>query len=322
MRLRKLILENFRAYRERTEVEFGSLTAFIGKNDYGKSSILEALEIFFNNSTVKIEKDDASAGGEGNQIRIGVVLDELPDSLVLDRNAQTNLAEEFLLNGDDHLELHKLFTCGSSKPTEEVFVTAHHPVTDSTGPLLLKKNSALKDLVRAEGIDEATVDLRNNSAMRKALWAARSEPLAFEDVEIPLNEEDGKTVWNVLKKALPTFALFQSDRPCKDDDDQVQDPMKLAVKEALRAVEADLDRIAEEVRQKATEVAKRTVDKLAEMDATLAQGLKPVFKKEPGWATLFKLSLTGDDDIPINKRGSGVRRLILLNFFIVHPYLF
>ncbi|MFE4709280.1 AAA family ATPase [Paenibacillus sp. NPDC056722] len=30
---------------------------------------------------------------------------------------------------------------------------------------------------------------------------------------------------------------------------------------------------------------------------------------------LFKLSLTRDDQIPINKRGSGVRRLVLLNFF-------
>ena len=34
------------------------------------------------------------------------------------------------------------------------------------------------------------------------------------------------------------------------------------------------------------------------------------------WVDVFKnVSITGDNDIPINKRGSGVRRLILLNFF-------
>lgn len=34
------------------------------------------------------------------------------------------------------------------------------------------------------------------------------------------------------------------------------------------------------------------------------------------WSDLFKnVSIAGDDDIPINKRGSGVKRLILLNFF-------
>jgi putative ATP-dependent endonuclease of OLD family len=31
--------------------------------------------------------------------------------------------------------------------------------------------------------------------------------------------------------------------------------------------------------------------------------------------TLIKASITGDEEIPLNKRGSGVRRLILLKFF-------
>ena len=34
------------------------------------------------------------------------------------------------------------------------------------------------------------------------------------------------------------------------------------------------------------------------------------------WADVFKnVSITSDENIPINKRGSGVKRLILLNFF-------
>ena len=34
------------------------------------------------------------------------------------------------------------------------------------------------------------------------------------------------------------------------------------------------------------------------------------------WADVFKnVSITADEDIPINKRGSGVKRLVLLNFF-------
>ena len=41
----------------------------------------------------------------------------------------------------------------------------------------------------------------------------------------------------------------------------------------------------------------------------------PIFKSDPKWDSLFKLSLTGDDEIPINKRGSGVRRLVLFSFF-------
>ena len=62
-------------------------------------------------------------------------------------------------------------------------------------------------------------------------------------------------------------------------------------------------------------VAQRTLAKLAEMDSSLAEDLIPDFTKEPDWKTLFKLSLSSEKGIAINKRGSGVRRLILLNFF-------
>ena len=50
------------------------------------------------------------------------------------------------------------------------------------------------------------------------------------------------------------------------------------------------------------------------MSPQLANELNPIFSAEPRWDG-FKLTLTSDDDIPVNKRGSGVRRLILLNFF-------
>jgi putative ATP-dependent endonuclease of OLD family len=47
MKLVALELENYRAYHERTRVEFSDLTTLIGKNDIGKSTIIEALEVFF-----------------------------------------------------------------------------------------------------------------------------------------------------------------------------------------------------------------------------------------------------------------------------------
>jgi putative ATP-dependent endonuclease of the OLD family len=42
--------------------------------------------------------------------------------------------------------------------------------------------------------------------------------------------------------------------------------------------------------------------------------LKPRVKTK-NWDSLFGVTLTGDGEIPINKRGSGTRRLVLLNFF-------
>ena len=51
------------------------------------------------------------------------------------------------------------------------------------------------------------------------------------------------------------------------------------------------------------------------MAPDLASQLVPHFKAEPKFDSQFKLTISSDDDIPINKRGSGVRRLVLLNFF-------
>ncbi len=46
MRLQKIILENYRGYQFATIIEFNDLAAFIGKNDAGKSSILDVLNTF------------------------------------------------------------------------------------------------------------------------------------------------------------------------------------------------------------------------------------------------------------------------------------
>ena len=55
MKLDKLKLRNFRSYSQETEIEVADLNVIIGKNDVGKSSILEALDIFFNG---KPDKND------------------------------------------------------------------------------------------------------------------------------------------------------------------------------------------------------------------------------------------------------------------------
>ena len=46
MRLIGLTVENFRCYAAPVSVRFGDLTALVGRNDVGKSSLMDALAIF------------------------------------------------------------------------------------------------------------------------------------------------------------------------------------------------------------------------------------------------------------------------------------
>ena len=323
MKLKKIILKNFRGYKEETKIDIDDLTAFIGKNDVGKSTILEALEIFFNNdSKVKFEKLDACVHETEKEVRIGCVFIGFPEPLVLDVKAPTNLKEEYLLNKDEELELHKCFDCGGQKIKEKIVAIALHPTVQDADDLLLLKNDDLKQRFEKLKLDKKGTKLSINPSIRKAIWGsfadlklAETEILLDSDSDKKAAEGDSKKIWNKLSEEMPVFALFQADRPSKDDDDEIQDPMKIAVSEAMKLVRKQMDEIKKIVQDSALEVANRTLDKLREMNPELAKKLVPDFKTEPKWDTLFKLTLKDQDQIPINKRGSGVRRLILINFF-------
>ena len=57
MRLRTVKLTNFRGYQATTIIPIDSaMTGIVGRNDYGKSTILEALAIFFESGDVKAGK--------------------------------------------------------------------------------------------------------------------------------------------------------------------------------------------------------------------------------------------------------------------------
>jgi hypothetical protein len=64
--------------------------------------------------------------------------------------------------------------------------------------------------------------------------------LALKQQLVQLDGEDARDIWKQIRAAMPLFQLFKSDRPSTDQDSEAQDPMKAAVREALREKEAEL----------------------------------------------------------------------------------
>ena len=319
MKLKQLRIKNFRGYSNETVVNFDDFTAFVGKNDIGKSSVLEALDIFFNDGSgvVKTEKEDVNVSmrTENEEIVISAVFNDLPDRIVMDATNETTLSDEYLLNNDGDLEIVKKYPNGGKA---KVFIRANHPSNANCNNLLLLKNTDLRRKLQENNIQ---CEKRNiNAVMRKAIWTAFQEELNLEIQEIEANKGETKAIWEQISKYLPLFSLFQSDRQNSDKDNEIQDPLQDAVKEILRdeQILQHLTTVAEEVRRKLTEVSQRTLVKLREMDAEIADSLNPSIPatESLNWKDVFKkVSITGDENIPINKRGSGTKRLILLNFF-------
>ena len=319
MRIKRLILKNFRIFKETTIIDFDNLTAFIGKNDIGKSTILDALDIFFNgkDAQVKLDREDISKGADSDEILIGVAFENFPQKLIVDVTVPTNLKEEFLLNKDGLLEIHKKYANGDIKK-EQVYIVANHPAHESLKDLLTLKISELKQRAQELDVDLSDEDKRIASRIRKAIRNKFiDEDIELEETEIPVNKEGAKQIWEQLKSYLPLYALFKVDRPNVDQDSEVQDPMKIAIKKILREQElqSKLEEVHEEVKTAITEIANETINKLQEMNPEIAQELKPIVP-EPKWESVFKgITISSDEGIQLNKRGSGVRRLILLNFF-------
>jgi len=320
MKICVLKLKNFRGYKDEVVVDFSDLTAFVGKNDVGKSTILDALDILFNDGkgTAKLDKDDINkyaALEDDMEIRISACFKDLPDKIIIDATNETTLQSEYLLNSNGQLEIIKKYPkAGAAK----VFVNAFHPTNPECSDLLAKKNAELKSLIDKQGIQCA--DKSINSVMRTAIWNKHSDDLQLEEVEIDITKGDTKPIYDKIMNFLPLYTLFQSDRKNSDSDTEVQDPLQKAAEQILSDADLKLklSEIANEVEAKLKEVSDRTLDKLREMNPDVANSLNPVIPHSDSlkWTDVFKkVSISGDDDIPINKRGSGVKRLILLNFF-------
>lgn len=318
MRLKSVKLTHFRGYRESTVIPIDeAMTGIVGRNDFGKSTILESLAIFFEADGAKADKNDMNCFSleEGaEQFEITCVFDDLPDSLVLDENVETSLAQEYLLNSQGALEIVKTFKAATGK-LERTAIRCQHPSDPVLSTLLSLKMAELKKVGEQRAVAEAVADKRVASLWRQAI---RNATAAIECEETLLDVEKGlstesKSIWGKIQDQLPTFALFKADRESSDGDAEAKNPLQQAVKEAQASLQNQISVLEQQIEASVLDVASRTLDKLREMAPELANELTPRFKEKPKWT--FSFTLDGENGIPINKRGSGVRRLILLNFF-------
>ena len=151
MRIKTVAIKGFRGYSSSIQVELSDLLVLVGKNDVGKSTVLEALDIFFNDGkgSVKLDKDDINkknlAVGD-DCIEISVEFEDLPGSIVIDATNETTLAEEYLLSERGTLQVVKRYPKAGK---EKVYIKASHPTAVGCNELLHKKNAELKNILES-----------------------------------------------------------------------------------------------------------------------------------------------------------------------------
>lgn len=318
MKLRKVRIKNFRGYKD-VSIDISNLNVIIGKNDVGKSTIIDALDIYFNDAQIDItDLNVFLEEADKKYIEISCCFEVDPEeTITLDAsdNTATCLRDEFLLNADGLLEISKVYEVVGNKINKPVAkLIAKHPTNFAT-PLVTMKIKDLQKLADDLGIT------RSNNSIKKCIRAAifeQTENLQFDDnfvIETGTKESDIIDIFNKFKDDLPIYMPFRADRTNTDKDKEVNDTTKAIAKTAVVDLESKFEEIKREIVEKIKDIADKTLEKLRVFDKNIANSLEPnIFSKNLD--SLFSFTFSCDNGISFNKRGSGVKRLMLLSFFL------
>lgn len=320
MVLKKLKLKNFRGYKD-FEVSFDdSINVIIGRNDIGKSTILEALEIFFNSEKIKIDPSDLCIYAEESTIiEITCCFDVGSGIILIDSTCTTNCRDEHLLNEEGFLEIKKTWNCANgsiTKAGQKEYIVAYYP-TMYDPPLVTEKIQVLRRKYDTFSANPNCPQVNRNiaSELRKAIYAMELDQTSeYQIADIEMSKEDAKNIRDSLYKQFPNYYIFEADRKNTDKDNEIQDPLKAVTKTVLSEMAVEIERMQQQVKERVEEIGHRTIAKLAELNADIAEDIRPVVTVKP-LDSVFNFELQSDNGIPLNKRGSGVRRLILLSYF-------
>jgi putative ATP-dependent endonuclease of the OLD family len=157
MKLSRLRIRNFRCYKNEISFDFDEMTALVGRNDVGKSTVTDALDIFLNDGVP--DKNDASKNCDAKDLTIICEFTDLPTSAVIDEDFATKFQAEYLLNAEARLEIHKTYSGHTATPKcTNIAAFAIHPTADGASDLLQLKNPELKKRAKELKVDLTGID--------------------------------------------------------------------------------------------------------------------------------------------------------------------
>ncbi|EIY4199492.1 ATP-binding protein [Campylobacter coli] len=309
MKLVKCKIENFRSYKN-IEFKFSDLSVIIGKNDVGKSTLFDALDIFFENN--KALEDDVNINSSENKFSITCFF-QVESEMQINIDAsesertQTSLESEYLLNQEKLLQIKKIWEKGK---LSKIYLVCNYP-TNWEKPLIVSKIQELKKLLP----EDAKVRLDIKKEIRKFLFSQEKLNFTEQEIDISTKDTDIVSIYNKLKEKMPKFLLFKADRTNTDKDNEITQITKAITQNAISEIEQKFNDMKKNILDDIKSFANATLERLKSFDKDIVKDLTPdITSKE--LSSLFSYEFKSDNGISFNKRGSGVKRLFLLSFFL------
>ena len=325
MRLRTLTLENFKAYKN-AKFDFDKIDIIIGKNDAGKSTVLHALNLFFNPKEAKKidimykSKDETFDGAtlecsfdfaEGEEIKLG------------GEDRDISITETNLLDKNNSFTLGYTYSEASLNKSPFIsggYIRCHNYDISSfewsAGKITLEQlnkkelDGAIKTL---NLLKPAIADGRENHWKRNVLidylLSIRKEKC---DIKISLGDKKNEERLSPVIEKLPQFKLFSNDKANSIDDKEnsavIENEIKSIIadqmKSRLEAINIEIHQAMEEKLKGLNKTYNHFFDFLGQDKFKLKDGVSKIDFKPNG--------IVDNKGLSIENRGSGFRRLALL----------
>jgi putative ATP-dependent endonuclease of OLD family len=304
MKIYDLSIKNFRGIEEVLKLKVGDINSFVGKNDSGKSSILKALDAFFND---KFSLNDIYKGikeGEVSEISIRFEPEYPINNLALDAEGKIHLTKTFSINN-------------AGKIIKSIFYTNYDLGSENLSNVWgLKEadiNSILEDLdikfsKSGRGVTNLTkIDLIVENTKDK------------ERIEKTHNGED--FIKNLSKQyefiELPEFSLFDAEQDLNVGSTSFQSQFKPIATQSLENNKILKDQIETNV-QVDLETEFNLIAEFMKRNVPDLEKIKPTVSCNWGNLVKFDLALKFSNDafdIPISNKGTGFKRLLMVAYF-------
>ena len=316
MRVHSLQLENFGPFEQLSEIKMGALATIVGQNDVGKSYILRALAVFFDEQKME-ERHINDGASDSDEIAIEVAFTNLPESFELEDGVATSLNAEMLLDKDGLLRIRHTYSRENTKnPTICLVVSDYEDDQYAELALLNERdlNSRSKQLDLP--VQKSGRGVTNMSKREEIRRYARKHDAPIAKRELKLKARD--RLWTQIKRHLPKYVLFETDTKLGVGETSFQSNFRPIVSNA--ATDQDVIAARDQFTGAITQSLQNEVDGIFERlrrhtDAFTSLKVDPEFS----WDKAVTFDIGGKDEFgiekPLEQRGSGLRRLLMVAFF-------
>jgi len=317
MRIHTISVNNYRPYKELKEVRLGRLATIIGKNDTGKSSMLRAIKLFFEKKP-KIDPSDVHDNVASNEdVIIEIAFTSLPEKIEIEEGIETTFEDEMLLDQNGYLRIRKIYPRDDLAKFEMCLITQDFQDDFFVGLANLKEPELNRRCKEADiDVTKAGRGITNKSKREDLRVKAKERGIKIGEYELKLSPKD--ELRKYIESLLPDFDLFESETKTDVSETSFQSPFRPIIKTAAdqpdvtdarskftgaieRALQEEVDKIFKRLKRYTNNINALTI--------------KPVFS----WDKAVALQIYGKDhdgvDKPLEKRGSGIRRLLMVAFF-------